>query len=352
MKSPKTTVSEQNAWRLGTAFLGRFLAALLLLTLLLEGLARTPWLEAVAPYRSLGMWYYPFDIKWQRLQRYVEQNGGVDVIILGSSLVNTGFVPEVVSRAYQVQTGQTLRVFNFGVEGMTIAPNSVTARLLVEQFQPGLLIFVTEIRDYDPNNGLAVQESFLSSAWVRYRTGKPDPSGWAIDHSLALQRYLVYRNWLSYPFAGSMRTYFEKLENTSTAGYEPDYGVMKWRLPGRAPPTQNLILAESRLENLRSILSLTHDHPTQILIFEMPVDQRVYQPYGGAQARQKFQTTLAQVVQTGGGLFLPADAVWLPAAGRSNEVHINFQGAPLLSAYLGAQLARLNQQQDLSFSSR
>ena len=82
------------------------------------------------------------------MQDYVKQHGDVDIIILGSSLVNTGIDPDVVAQTYFEQTGVHPRIFNFGVEGLTIAPNSINARILTNKYHPALLIYVTGMRDY------------------------------------------------------------------------------------------------------------------------------------------------------------------------------------------------------------
>ena len=85
--------------RLGYPLL-RAIAFLLVFAALLEGIARTSFISNLFPYQSYGNWHYQFDLKWFRLRQYVANNGGVDVIILGNSLVNTGFDPDVVIQTY------------------------------------------------------------------------------------------------------------------------------------------------------------------------------------------------------------------------------------------------------------
>lgn len=330
------------------SFLARVLAVLVIFVIIVEGFARTPLMDQISPYRSLGMWYFPFDVKWHRLEQYARLNQGIDVIILGSSLVNTGFVPEDVAQAYQAKTGKTLRIFNFGVDGMTISPNSRTAQILVEKYHPQLLIFVTEIRDYDASNGLEVEQQFLSEPWVRYKTGQLDVRGWAADNSLALQHYLVYRNWLSTSFAASLRAYQNKLNAVTVSGYEPDFAKPYFKPMEETAGIKMFPLDDSRLTNLKAILDLGQSSTTQIMILEMPVDSRVYLPYGGETAHTEFRNWLSSHLPD--GVFLNIDAGLIPDYGRSNEVHLNYKGAPILSAYLGEQLAHLVQQNVYHFS--
>jgi len=347
-QAPAAPIFSRGAGLKALGFAGRLVLAFIGFVLISESLVRLPVFNAISPYRSLGLWYYPFDIKWYRLEKYIQQHGGVDVILLGSSLVNTGLIPEEISQAYQAETGTGLRVFNFGIDGMTIAPNSEAAKILVEKYQPQLLIFVTEIRDYDDGNGLRVQDEFLTNHWIRYQMGFWDFNGWIIDHSRALQHYLVYRNWTSTQFSSTLNAYFGKLEDVTESGYEPDNADAS-----RFDPETNILapfpLAEARLANLRTLLGLGKSGQTQIMIMEMPVDPRIYQAMGGAAAQQAFRETVSQVVQEGGGIFLPADDTLIPVSGRSNPQHLNIQGAPILSAFLGKQMANLTLQQVLQF---
>ncbi len=141
------------------------------LILLFEGLFRWTRLDQVFSWRSLGIYHGQFEIKWFALKDYARQNGGVDVLLLGNSMVNTGIDPDVLAAEYESLTGESLRVFNFGVEGLTIAPNSVIARILNAKYHPGTIIFVTEMRDYAAANGLEIEQQLLSDEWMIARQG-------------------------------------------------------------------------------------------------------------------------------------------------------------------------------------
>ena len=80
------------------------------LILLFEGLFRWTRLDQVFTWRSLGVYHGQFEIKWFTLKDYARQNRGVDVLLLGNSMVNTGIDPDVLSAEYEALTGETLRV--------------------------------------------------------------------------------------------------------------------------------------------------------------------------------------------------------------------------------------------------
>jgi len=326
-----------------------------------ELIARTPWVEKISPYRSVGNFHYQFEIKWFRLLDYVKQNGGVDVIILGSSLVNTGIDPDVMAEAFYKQTGVKLRIFNFGVEGLTVASDSITVKLLMERYHPALLIFVTEMGDFVAGHGQATETRFLADPWLQYELGNFNWSGWVVDHSAALQHYLPYRNWMRADFLETMPIYLVRNKNTSTSGYEPDfaYGRDLDANPDPNDPNEaayfqeygNYQIDPARLGNLRTILDLKQNNGTPVLIVEMPVHPSFYVYVGGEDVHKQFQQTLAAFIQSNGGVFLPAGACDsdIPLFGRSDRWHLNFRGAPIFSNCLGRQLSILANQENTDF---
>ena len=323
----------------------------IIIAAVLELLARTSWLETVSPYRSVGNFDYQSEIKWFRLQDYVKSHGAVDIIILGSSLANTGVDPDIVAETYYRQTGVHPRMFNFGLEGMTIAPNSVIARLLVERYHPAVLIYITEMRDYIAGLGLEYETPFLHDPWLQYQTGSFNPAGWLVDHSYALQHYLPFRNWPSSDFPNTVSLYIKRYHQTSASGYEPDMGV---GTNINVPPDPhdpaeaqnfkdygNYQIAASRLNDLKSVLDFSKAQGTLVWLVEMPVHPTFYVYVGGETVHEQFQQTISSFVTANGGWFLPAQACLknIPLDGRSNRWHLNYIGAPVFSACLGGQLA-------------
>jgi len=335
----------------------------LALVALMELVARTSWFGQVSPYRSVGNYHYQFEIKWFRLQDYVKQNGGVDIIVLGSSLVNTSIDPDIVSQTYHEQTGVSPRIFNFGVEGMTVAPNSVIASLLVERYHPALLIYTTEMRDYITGNGLDYEMRFLSDPWFRYQRGDFSLFGWLVDHSAVLQHYLPYRNWMRSDYSETMALYIKRYQDTSASGYEPDsmigVNVDVPPDPNDSEEAQyfnaygNYQIATSRLDNLKSILDFNQNQGTTVLVVEMPVHQTFYAYVGGEEVHIQFQQTISSLIAANGGTFLPAEACinTIPLSGRSNRWHLNYLGTPVFSKCLGEQLVVLADQQNIDFNS-
>ena len=294
-----------------------------------------------------------------RLQDYVKNKGGVDIIVLGSSLV-IGRRPGYCCASLLPANRCSATHFQLGVEGMTIAPNSVIARLLVERYHPALLIYVTEIRDYIAGNGLEYETPFLNDPWLRYQTGKFNLFGWVTEHSSALQHYLPFRNWVRSDFPQTIAFYIKRYHDTSASGYEPDIGIGACINipPNPNDPAEaqnfkdygNYQIAASRLGDLKSILDFSENQRTTVWVVEMPVHPTFYVYVGGEQVHKQFQQTISSFVTTNGGYFLPSETCLstIPLNGRSNRWHLNYIGAPYFSNCLGDQLAIFVNQQHIN----
>ena len=323
----------------------------------LEGAARTSWVQQRLKVASLGSYHYQFEIKWFQLQRYVQAHEGVDVIFLGSSLVNSGVQPEEVNRAFAAASGEPeLRIFNFGVEGLTIQPNSVVAQILVESYHPKVIIFGTEIRDYAANNGVKTAERFLSDPWVRYRMGEFTLRGWLAEHSAATRYFLAYRNWMSWDFAANHSQVITRTRKLTADGYDVENRIAdRTQLdvdPSNPEDAEALAvfagfrIDEGRLANLQALLDLQQAAGVQVLVVEMPVTPQFYQLFErGMDAHDEFVQVVSAQVQAGGSLFYPAlPEDQLPEDGRSDRVHLSKYGAAVFSRDIGNWLAGLSSQ--------
>ena len=312
------------------------------------------WLGRL-PAPSLGNYHTQFEIKWFALQRYVEEHDGVDILFLGSSLVNSGIEPEQVNKAFAAASGQPeLRIFNFGVEGLTIEPNSVVARLLVETYHPGVIIFGTEIRDYAANNGVETAEKFLSDPWIQYRTGQFALRGWLADHSAAYRVFLAYRNWMRWDFAETRSKILRRTKALTPDGYDIENRVAEdpYRLPDTTDPEDaeafevfaGFQIAESRLEKLDDLLDFMDTSDTTVMVVEMPVTPQFFLYFEEGEAvHQEFLDVVSEKVTAAGSIFYPGiPEDQLPENGRSDRVHLSKYGAKVFSRYLGEWLAELH----------
>lgn len=314
----------------------------------LEIFARSRVAAMVLPLHSYGNYHAQFEIKWQKLEEFVQQNGGVDVILLGSSMVNTGIDPLVFSAEYEKLTGiKAPRVFNFGVEGLTVTPNSKIAVILHKTFSPSTIVFFTEMRDYVSENGKDIDEKMFSDAWLSYRYSNTGIAGWAIDHSKAIQLLLVFKRWNTPRFLDEYLVNVSRMTNTSGSGYEPE---TKQRNdidihPDSKNPDDSIFFSlydnfsidPFRLESLHNILNLHSDY-TSVFVTEIPAHFTFYDYFGGEAVHAEFISHIQQFVMAEGGFFIqPVCGEEIPLDGRADRLHLNQEGANLFSRLLAYQ---------------
>lgn len=317
---------------------------------LLEFISRLDQFERKFPVRSLGTYHAQFEIKWFKLQEYVEENRGVDVILLGNSMVNTGINPERLAGEYEKLTGQKLRIFNFGVEGLTVAPVSDIAGMLVRVYHPGSILLITEMRDYVAANGLEVENNLRADEWYSAQlTGRPNPRAWLKTNSSALQYLLSIRNWSRFDFPDSFLMTLRRNADTSSAGYEADRNVGSDidKHPDINDPDDkrlfdlyaNFAIDLGRLDDLKKILDLSKSG-TSLFVTEMPVYPTYFEYFGEPFIHEQFLKSLRGFVAVNSGTFLlPVSYELIPMEGRVDNHHLNFKGAPLYSDLLAVQLA-------------
>lgn len=351
MTSKKITPTEKKPPR---SFFGGLLCGLLTFVLLagvFEGICRTGWVDNALPLRSVGNYHTQFETKWFKLEDYVRVNGGVDVILLGNSMVNTGVDPEVVAAKYKELTGQDVRIFNFGVEGLTIAPMSDLAQILVEKYHPRVIILYTEMRDYIAGNGDDVTRKFLANAFIQQQLGNPSIEGYLESNSAALQRLLPFRYASRADFLDTYILDARRFSETTAQGYEADRqtGENIDTLPNPADPNdaktfalfKNYTMDPGRIADLESILAYKQQG-TVVIVTELPTYPTYYAFLENASDQQKYQVDLQQIVEANGGYLLPTvSSDLIPLADRVDNHHLNFKGAPIYSALLGGQLADL-----------
>jgi hypothetical protein len=321
-----------------------------------EFACRSSIINQLLPVRSVGSYHAQFEIKWFKLEDYVRQNNGVDVIILGNSMVNTGIDPQILAERYKELTGKDLRIFNFGIEGLTVAPLADVAQILEQKYHPGTILLYTEMRDYIAGNGNDVETQFLQNAWMRSLLGTPSLQASLISSSSALQHLLPYRNWSQIDFLDSYVIDTQRIAGTTPDGYEADYRTGKDvdKVPDPNDPAEqanfalfkNYTMDPSRIKDLQSIIQL-QDQGTKVLVAEFPAYITYYR-YTSADVVANYNHDIAQIVGNTGSVYLPAvsyDLITLSY--RSDNHHLNYKGAALYSTLLAEQLAALcNGQQD------
>jgi hypothetical protein len=310
-----------------------------------ESLMRLDSIQNILPIPSVGSTHRQFELHLAQLEQYVEKKGSIDCIILGSSMVYRGIDPEKLSQAYKRYTGEELTCFNFGTFQVTASTAGPLGEILIEKYNPEILIYGTAARDFSTEAGKEAESALMDTAWIQYQMGDFSIEGWLIEHSEAYQIYLAYRNWMNVDFVIPAKIDDYQI---SEFGFNPRYDVMK--NPNATPPLNhqlfeilsNYKISPENLRGLEQIVKLRQQR-VQVVIVDMPVPRSTYL-YFFDNGKDDYKAYVDQI----GSYITDNDALFLKTNFRQNQIipndgwadrnHMNEYGASIFSEWLGKQL--------------
>jgi len=332
--------------------LGLAVVILALLAGMFEGAVRLLVDESDLPV-AIGSANPTLDIKIGVLDRLARESGGVDCIFLGSSVVNNGVIPASFAAAYRDQTGEDITCYNFGVPALTASTAGVLAEVLVERYRPRLLVYGFTVRALaeQASEAQRVYDDIVNTPWVRAQRGAFDVLGWLVEHSQAFRHYLAYRNWMRHDFDHELR----RFKDAPPDGYISFMGTRAFDPNAVHVPDYftQFAMSDRELAGLERIFNLNHH--TAVLAVEMPLPDFVIAGFeGGAAAHRAVFDELAELAAGYDVLLWQASPQNLiPGDGWAEDgLHVNDQGAEILSAWLGAQVGRAVRDGALSLTPR
>jgi hypothetical protein len=292
-----------------------------------------------------------FEKQLARLDRVYLQEGRVDCIFLGNSMVWRGFDPEAFQRGYRNRTGEELRCFNFGVDGMPARSAGALAKILIEDYQPQLLIYGTDARDYAVPADSEETRVLTEMDWLNYRLGQFSPKGWLIDHSELYRYRFALQHLLHFDYQDTVRS-DPDIRMSSRYGFDSDSKVGDVEQPPDANDPRghiqyyfrmlwNYEMLPENLEGLRQVLSAGTES-SSILVVEMPVPDTymLFFSHGEADYRG-FVSRVDQLVQEAHKVFWQTTS-WdvVPEDGWVDYSHLNQKGAAVFSQALGDRVGQ------------
>ena len=316
------------------------LALLVFLLLLGEVGARSALVRSRLAAPSIGSRSRFFDLQLSRLDRMAKDDGGVDCIFLGNSLVLFGMDPDSFSAAYEARGGSRLRAYNFSIPGLLASDNAALARILTEDYRPSLIIYGMTPRDFsDRSNRFA----FESIPWVRYRMGFASVDGWLVEHSRAFRYLLLSENKLPAAAERAMRGF----DSRAPRGFFP-FEPATTNVEGAAfVNAMKLVSAElkhsmapAQVSALGALLKV-RDGGTQLVLLEMPMrlDPSEWSADLSAGYRKMWGEFRSVLQASGATVWSPPPQGIVPADGWLDAWHMNARGASPFSRWLGERLA-------------
>jgi hypothetical protein len=311
-----------------------FFAILLSLSLIAEVLARSP-LGYYLPPPSVGVDSFEFDTKVYYLEQSIRQHGPLDCLILGDSMTNNGPDPRLIEKAYRAETGSSIHCFNFGLPALFLDASGPLAEALVNRFHPKLLILMLSPRDFETSVDFPLRH-VASTDWAEQNLGKPSLRGWAVNSLYGYRYFLSSLYWLTPSNRGQL---IDTWRSVTREGLVPLNGTGETRqLP---PPGLTFQRTYAPAQQGFDQLLALGDDGQKILVIDALIRPDAYsahrdlyfQPYA-----DYLQTTLAE---HGIPFWLTQDlSESISSDGWYDLQHINEKGIPLLSAWMGKQLAQ------------
>jgi hypothetical protein len=323
----------------------------LLLFLVSEVAVRSHRFQSAVGAPSLGGRHHLFEMQVHYLNRLVRQSGRIDCLFLGNSMVWQGIDVQAFRQRYREMTGRDIICYNFGVDGLPASAAGHVAQMLVHDYEPRLLIYGTDARDYavpaDAPDAVVVNEM----AWLRYRNGQFSPEGWVYDHVYLLRYRRILRDVARFDFWQVYPREVEQLMAANSGSY-PDPAVGTYVTTPPDPRVQegpiayyfgllsNYALLSENLAGLETVLEQAPQ--TRVLVVEMPVPQTYMTFFGnGERDHQRFLFELTARAANHGVPFWSTTAKQLiPLDGWLDYSHLNATGAQVFSAWLGERIGQ------------
>ncbi len=317
----------------------------------LELFASSPFVQNFISIRSLGFQHYFFEIKWLTLEKFVQENYGIDVVFLGNSMVNTGVDIDSFNVHFGNITGITPRSFNFGLDGLNLTATSEVVKLLIENYSTNVIVFGTEARDFTRTEDVTYSVLFTRTPWLNYRLGRFSPYGWLVDHSAFLKIFLNFRNWAQDDFQKQFTVIKHHWRVASQTGYVGDKNIMDWTVPQpnfenpveleRKNQYKNFEFDDEKFQLLGDLIRYCTEHGVLVIILEMPITDQFYQYFSEPEVvKQEYEARVQATTENAGGLFITAPSLSvITPGGWANLNHMNIYGANNYSKYLAIVMA-------------
>jgi hypothetical protein len=317
--------------------LGLALAYLLAASLLLEGLLRLAVARAWMQEPLVGTTVPEFDIKLQLLNQFQQQNQSVDCIVLGSSMVDRGLMPDVLAAQFSKTAGRPITCFNFGVGNLTAASAGGIARLLAQEYHPRLLLYGLSARDMNTHAAGGLTLPLIQNPWIEYKLGHWNLRGW-LSENLYLYRTLVHLRY--YPSNGYRSTIDDYTANLRPDGYlvrQPHSAIFRSFL------IEEFELEQRDLAGVQEVIALNATG-IQAVLFELPVNPAQIETYlgGGSPTYwNDFLKPITKFIARQQGIFITSQKEYagqLNAEDWNDRVHLSLSGARRFSQWLPGQI--------------
>lgn len=324
--------------------LGTAVGTLLLLVAALEIVGRTPRLRLLLPSPSLGSPHRQIEVQWSHLEVHTMAEGPPDCFFIGSSAVYRGIRPDVFTDSFFETTGESLRCYTFGVQGLSPGFGSMIAELLASRYSPRLMVLGADTPTLAEGTGEYVEKTLRRTKWWRHQFGDPNPEGWLVEHSYAYRYVLLASNWLRKDFDRWQESSREVEEGTTALGFRGATASLAEREEQPEPMEElqailsDFQLSTADLDGVEQFARLRGS--TEVAVVEMPIHPGFLQYFkeGRSDHEAVLQAMRDRLDPLGVVYLFTSDLELIADSGWLNTNHLNRTGATEFSRWLGRAL--------------
>jgi hypothetical protein len=318
---------------------------------LLEVVLRQKPVQKIISVPYLGSSHRQLEKQFARIERLYQEEGKIDCIFIGSSMVWLAIYPPLFSESFYRSTGEEIICFNFGVSAMPAHAAGVISEILVNQYHPKVILYGTSARDYAIPETAEDSRVVVDTPYIQFQSGRITLEGWLYTNSF-LYRHIRNLNRLI-KFDRTLRADMGKNEYELT-------GFFAKVEPAREEENQvviqdaqrwlrNFQVYDENITGLEKIAGLSN-HNIQVILFETPVLSQYYQHFSNGKADfEKFVEAANKVSADYEIPFIRTDQQEIiPSEGWTDDNHLNLTGAGFFSWWMGEQVGFLANNNKLS----
>ncbi len=296
-----------------------------------EGAASLTDLEHDKPPPSFGTNHWLFEKKWRGLREEVQQTGSMDCFLVGSSIVEGGINPRIIGRAI----GQDVNCYDMSVYGATASEVGIISELIVEYYEPSLIIYGLGARDLNEAFGQSAHASMIDVPWMQYRLGNPSLTGWLGHHSEAYGQIMGLVSWYKLLSMGWQHSHPELIDSVA----EVERPFLDFEFEPELVHLSTLETSEADIAGLDQLMAL-RDRGVTVILVEMPVHEDAWETIfkGYDNYAEGFLQVMDTYAEANDVVFIhstdfPQGYDWV------DWEHMGEPGRTLFSEWLGQQIA-------------
>ena len=311
---------------------------ILFIFILIEAGLRLLVKNNVIPKPGIGSIHPELNVKLLKLDQFVKQNGGVDCIFLGSSMIDDSVNPSIFTKEYRKLSGRNVHCFNLSIASLTAETAYPIVKMLNVRYNPLLIVYGISPRDLTSDFDVRIRP-LIHEPWINYQNGEFSISGWLKENSYTYRYYVTVLSYLNPDNRASLQIYQTSvnedgfnLVDRNTIGIGGQNYIKKWKT--------NL----DDMHGLKKMLLMGKGDSFRIILAEAPVHD-LFLPIYVEGSKEKyfslFQKPIEELTKQYNTIFIKSVSgapSFIPNKFWGDVKHLNYKGADVFSRWLANQI--------------